>query len=103
LGVLSLKVPTGMARPRRPLTDRLVARAFALAIDPAAVSAESTAVRHLARADPDALRRALQRVEWRYVDRPSRIAEAAADILRLALSTRTGSAPSATPQEIEIS
>jgi gamma-glutamylcysteine synthetase len=94
---------TGMAGRRRPLTDRLVARAFALAIDPAAVSAESAAVRRLADADHDALRRALQRVEWRYDDRPSRIPEAAADILRLALSVRTGAPPSATPQEIDIS
>jgi hypothetical protein len=94
---------TGMAGPRTPLTDRLVARAFALAIDPAAVSTESAAVRRLADADHDALRRALEHLEWRYVDRPSRIAESAADVLRLALSTRTGAARSATPQEIDIS
>jgi hypothetical protein len=93
-----------MAGSRIPLTDRLVARAFALAIDPAAVSAESAAVlRQLAGADDDALRRALQRVEWRYVDRPGRIAEAAADILRLGLSVRSGAEPSAAPQEIDIS
>jgi hypothetical protein len=88
-----------MAGSRIPLTDRLVARAFALAIDPAAVSAESAAaLRRLAGADHDALHRALQRVEWRYVDRPGRIAEAAADILRLGLSACTGAEPRPPPR-----
>lgn len=73
-----------------PLSDRLAAKAFALAVDPG-VSPETAGVTLLKMAGGStrALHRARTRVESRLTDRPTRLAEAAALALRSALVNAT--------------
>ena len=72
--------------PRRtPLPDRLAAKAFALAVDPAlSPEAAGAVLGAMASGRPEALRQARDRVESRLVDRPTRLAEDAALALRAA-------------------
>ena len=68
------------------LSNRLAARAFALAVDPTVpVEAAGAALLQMARGSRSALVRAQRRVEWDLADRPSRLAEAAALALRAAV------------------
>lgn len=75
-----------------PLSHRLAARAFALAVDPG-VSPDmaGATLLEMAGGSTAALHRARARVESRLTDRPTRLAEAAALALRSALDRATTS------------
>ena len=77
---------TAMARGGPRLSDRLAAKAFALAVDPGvSPEAAGATLREMAGGSTAALHRARVRVESRLTDRPTRLAEAAALALRSAL------------------
>jgi hypothetical protein len=87
----------------RSLTDRLVARALALAIDPDTATGESAArLERLANGNHDALGRALKRIEWGHPDPADPIAAAAVRALRLASSACTCGRHSATIHRIDL-
>ncbi len=77
---------TGAVPSAHSPAARLVARAFALALDPE-LSAEAAVTRLLdvARGSAPALEAALRRSRWRQLERPSITADAAAYLLQSAL------------------
>ena len=75
-----------VASGNAPLSDRLAAKAFALAVDPrVSPEAAGAALIEMAGGSTAALLRARARVESRLMDRPTRLAEDAALSLRWAV------------------
>jgi hypothetical protein len=67
--------------------ERLEALAFGLATDSGGrLDASAAELMRLAKGDRNALTGALRRIEWRQLDRPSDLAEKAAELLRAALA-----------------
>jgi hypothetical protein len=70
----------------RSLSDRLVARAVILAMDPVLViDARADTLLRIANGSRAALEQALRRIEWGHLDRPSRYAATATETIRVAL------------------
>lgn len=77
----------------RSVSDRLLARAVVLAMDPGLViEARADTLLRIANGRRSALEQALRRLEWGRLERPSRHAAAASDAIRLALGRLGGAA-----------
>ena len=99
VGLASMTAVSEVGRGQPSLADRVVARALALSVDPAA-SSDATAeiLISLARGNRELLERALRRVRARGVDRPSRLTAPAVELLQVALERLSDTVVGVTPE-----
>ena len=89
--------PGNLGRRQAPVSDRLAARALALAVEPGtSIHTAADSLVDLARGDADLLQRALSRLASRPAGRPSHLASSAAHFLRAAIELVADSGPAET-------